>query len=323
MPVGIRAKHYVRVDDALVGQTIGMGPAAPIIRSVAANGVDAIFALVNDMPPESRADAAQHLADLVGTVATIETRGALTTTAESLVDPKGTKLRLDGILSDVQAISRDLASIKAVTPGADELRHDGYSNTPNGPIIAVGPYLDEPALKSRQPLQFVLDQHDFPQMLSARTIFESNPLPRSRAIDERDVIDGRHGSPTPSAQREHNSAAVHHLPKVTMFRDGKPQTVEAYHHDRGTVSNIGPFVAIRDLNEKSDSVTLYPRAELLASVAPESRAHLAASLLDGNTTSIARSELGVVVTPHEQPKQSHEISVNLSRDARSPGHDVG
>jgi hypothetical protein len=67
MPEGVRAKHYVRDDDLLVAQSIGMGKYTPEVRGIAGAGIDSALALINEHPPEKREAAARDSRDRVQT----------------------------------------------------------------------------------------------------------------------------------------------------------------------------------------------------------------------------------------------------------------
>jgi hypothetical protein len=97
---------------------------------------------------------------------------------------------------DLRALSKDLASLPPATPAADEIRRDGYYNTPNGPIVTVPPFLDASA---KNPLQWIVDQHDLPQMLEFRQPFESHPSPQARGQGAN--LGDHHASPAADVPR--------------------------------------------------------------------------------------------------------------------------
>lgn len=183
MPEGVRAKHYVRGDDLLVAQSIGMGPMAPSVRAVAAMGIDATLAAINNLPSQQRDAIARDATDVISTVANLSHEFGLSNDRESLlgVSPDRLIQDLTRIKHDVGALSKDVAIERTpgATPGANELNRDGYANMANGPIVTLPPFVD--LADAANPLLLAVKQHgDFPQMLAFRTTFEQHPAPRAR-----------------------------------------------------------------------------------------------------------------------------------------------
>ena len=247
MPEGVRAKHYVRDDDLLVAQSIGMGKYTPEVRGIAGAGIDSALALINELPPEKREAAARDYKDLVKTTDKIALDAGPMHATESLLGQPDGHLRQDllHMRDDLRALSKDLASPPPAMPAADEIRRDGYYNTPNGPIVTVPPFLDASA---KNPLQWVVDQHDLPQMLAFRQPFESVPAPHARSRDSELGV-------------QHTSGVTGY--GMTAFRHGKVVDLTAGYRQDGKIVDIDAKRVLQSVIENGqEHVITYDRRAL-------------------------------------------------------------
>jgi len=114
----------------------------------------------------------------------------------------------------------------------------------------------------------------------------------------------------------------HQSAKLTMFDDG-PRDVTPGYRVTGVVSTIGPLIGITEHQPTGNKVTLFKKAELLASVPVAERASLSSMLHDGKKISIESHEHGVMVASAEPPGPQSLHRRVRSVERSTPGRGVG
>ncbi len=183
LPRGVSSEHYVSDMDVLVGQTIGMGPGAPLIRGIAGHGIDDALALANSLPIETRrqlsADAGALLKGFVKLHQdAMSTQFSPGTVPRDVADLARIKHDLDTLKTDIAHVQRSSA-----TPGGDEIAREGYANQ-NATVHRVPVYFDT-ADRAKDLIPIVgpplgealaaVEQHDLPPMLPYRQVHSANP----------------------------------------------------------------------------------------------------------------------------------------------------
>ena len=296
MPPGVRAKHYVRDTDVLVAQSIGMGEYAPLVRATLASAVDATLASINDVPPEKRQAMTHAANDLVATALGVQ-GNVEAITLSSPID------RLGQIRTDVRTIVQGLASEHHPAPGADEIRRDGYANTPNGPIIHVGGLIDH---DEPNPLLKLADQHDLPQMLAAREPFEAHPAPQARTHErDRGVAHAPMGD-----------SLDHHVPS---FRRGEVQHLGPGFRESGRIVDVDENrIVLSVIEHGHDGCVTLDRHTLEPMFA--SHAEFAGAIKPGKSVELSIDHAGkahaqVLAPEHTQLRASERVRARtVSRD---------